>query len=917
MSGKRRVYFTEDPQQNNTQQQPFGVPSAVQSGQAPATQPTYMQPQVPLQPYGQPTPFQMPVQPGVQTPFPQPTAYPPTTQPTTPPPVSEPPTQPFTEQASALPVKHKRVMAIDPEDLSHYDSNTSGAVNQLTNQVGQMSMNAQGVPMQPFTPGQSPQFVQQPTQGQFKTQSMPSTQSSQGEAIPLSIAPQTQCPATYMRMTTNAVANTSNLLTKSNIPLGCVIHPMAQPVTVDDRIPVVNFGISGIVRCRKCRSYINPFVAFLEGGRRWKCNLCSLTNDVPGEYYSPTDASGRRADLNERPELSRGCVEFIAPSEYMVRPPQPPSYFFLIDVSYYSITSGAFYIIVDTIKKTLNEFPGSPRTKVGFITFDSSVHFYNLKSGLTQPQMLVVNDIADMFVPSHADDLLVNLSESKVVVEALLNKLPNMFQGTQNVDNAFGVALKAAFEIVKPIGGKIVCFLSNIPTLGTGKLANREDLKLLGTDKEVQLLNPEDQYYKNFALDCSRLQISVDLYLTASQFMDVATLGTLPQFTGGQLYYYPGFKADRDGEKLFREIRTLITRETGFEAVMRVRTSKGIKVTAHYGNFFIRSTDLLALPNIDSEKAFGVQFNFAESNLTTKYVSIQTALLYTTSSGERRIRVFTQCLPVTSNLGEIFTSADVDAITTLLGKMALDKALTSKLPDAREALVNKCIDILTVYKTDLATNTSGTQLMLPDTLKLMPLYILGLLKSNVFRSATDIRPDERIFYMSALRTMPVALTIPYAYPRLYALHNLPEGVGSVGPEGGIVLPPLVNLSSERIERHGVFLLEDGQNAFLWLGKQVSPEFMLNVFGIPIEHVDPNTIRLPRLENEYSIRVNNIVDAVNASRPNFMTLQIVKEGDAREYKFLQYLVEDKTKTVHSYYEFLVNLHQRIQAKVSKK
>jgi hypothetical protein len=51
---------------------------------------------------------------------------------------------------------------------------------------------------------------------------------------------------------------------------------------------------------------------------------------VPNEYFCPLDSTGRRTDMNERPELSRGCVEFIAPSEYMVRPPQPPSYFFVI-----------------------------------------------------------------------------------------------------------------------------------------------------------------------------------------------------------------------------------------------------------------------------------------------------------------------------------------------------------------------------------------------------------------------------------------------------------------------------------------------------------------------------------------------------------------------------------------------------------
>lgn len=102
----------------------------------------------------------------------------------------------------------------------------------------------------------------------------------------------------------------------------------------------------------------------------------------------------------------------------------------------------------------------------------------------------------------------------------------------------------------------------------------------------------------------------------------------MPQFTGGQLYYYPAFRADKDGEKLFRDVIRNITRETGWEAVMRVRTSKGLKVSAHYGNFFIRSTDLLALPTVDTEKAFAVQFAHTDNNVGTRFVSIQSALLY-------------------------------------------------------------------------------------------------------------------------------------------------------------------------------------------------------------------------------------------------------------------------------------------------
>jgi hypothetical protein len=39
--------------------------------------------------------------------------------------------------------------------------------------------------------------------------------------------------------------------------------------------------------------------------------------------------------------------------------------------------------------------PGNTRTRNGFITFDSRIHFYSLQEGLSQTQMLIVSDIKD------------------------------------------------------------------------------------------------------------------------------------------------------------------------------------------------------------------------------------------------------------------------------------------------------------------------------------------------------------------------------------------------------------------------------------------------------------------------------------------------------------------------------------------
>lgn len=66
---------------------------------------------------------------------------------------------------------------------------------------------------------------------------------------------------------------------------------------------------------------------------------------MPVEYFCPLDANGKRRDAEERPELSKGSVEFVAPTEYMVRPPMPPVYFFLIDVSLSAIKTGMLQVM--------------------------------------------------------------------------------------------------------------------------------------------------------------------------------------------------------------------------------------------------------------------------------------------------------------------------------------------------------------------------------------------------------------------------------------------------------------------------------------------------------------------------------------------------------------------------------------------
>lgn len=53
--------------------------------------------------------------------------------------------------------------------------------------------------------------------------------------------------------------------------------------------------------------------------------------------------------------------------------------------------------------------------RIGFATYDQTIHFYNLKNHMGQPEMLVVGDVNDVFVPL-VEGFLVTLEEADVVL---------------------------------------------------------------------------------------------------------------------------------------------------------------------------------------------------------------------------------------------------------------------------------------------------------------------------------------------------------------------------------------------------------------------------------------------------------------------------------------------------------------------
>uniref|UniRef100_A0A1A8QA56 SEC24 family, member C n=1 Tax=Nothobranchius rachovii TaxID=451742 RepID=A0A1A8QA56_9TELE len=720
----------------------------------------------------------------------------------------------------------------------------------------------------------------------------------------------------FVRCTAYNMPCTADMAKQSQVPLAAVIKPLAT-LPPDENPPyMVDHGEGGPIRCNRCKAYMCPYMQFIEGGRRFQCSFCNCVTDVPPHYFQHLDHTGKRVDCYDRPELSLGSYEFLATVDYCKnnKLPQPPAFIFLIDVSYNAVKSGMVSIVCHELKSLLDHLPReNPEVdsvvRVGFVTYNKVLHFYNVKASLAQPQMLVVSDVSDMFVPL-LDGFLVNVNESRQVIESLLDQIPEMFADTRETETVFGPVIQAGLEALKAAdcAGKLFVFHTSLPIAeAPGKLKNREDKKLIGTDKEKSLFQPQVGFYNNLAKECVAQGCCVDLFLFPNQYVDVATLGVVPVSTGGSVYKYTYFQAQTDQERFLNDLRRDLQKHVGFDAVMRVRTSTGIRATDFFGSFYMSNTTDVELAGLDCDKAITVEFKHDDKLSEETGALMQCAVLYTSCSGQRRLRIHNMAVNCCSQLADLYRNCETDTIINYFSKYAFRGVLSNPTKAVRDTLVNQCAQILACYRKNCASPSSAGQLILPECMKLLPVYLNCVLKSDILLPGADVSLDDRAYLKQLISCMDVADTHVFFYPRLLPVMKLESGS----------LPVAVRDSEERLSKGGVYLMETGLHLFLWVGASVQQELLLNLFGTPsFSQIDSSMINLPVLDNPFSQRLREIIDSFRAQRSRYMKLMVVKQEDRTELIFRHFLVEDKSASGGaSYVDFLCHMHKEIRQLLS--
>nr|XP_053631901.1 protein transport protein Sec24C-like [Cherax quadricarinatus] len=454
-------------------------------------------------------------------------------------------------------------------------------------------------------------------------------------------------------------------------------------------------------------------------GRKYQCKLCRGVVEVPKEYFCHMDGQGSRADKFQRPELCCGSYEFIATPEYCRDKllPKEPAFIFVLEINQLMIQRGVIPLLCQSMKDILKNLPrdcingtlsSESTMKVGFITYESNVHFYKLDG--QSPEMCVVCDRDDLFVPVPGG-VLCDAKDAADNIDKLMECIPENFKDTRETSGAFAGAIRAGMEALRASGrvGKLFVFHSSLPVgSGASSLKMREDRKLLGTEKEKTVLNPQTTYYNNLGQDLVAAGCSVDLYIFNDSYVDLATIGQVARLTGGQCYKYTFFQSNKDGPRFLNDLKLNIGRNIAFDAVMRIRTSQGVRPVEFYGHFFMSNTTDVELASIDSSKAIAIEVKHDDKLTEEDGVYIQAALLYTSCSGQRRLRIINMALTVCMQMADLFKNCDLDTLMNFYSKQSIVKLLDTNAKQISSSFgaQDKVFSLVTVniYQYDTSDN---------------------------------------------------------------------------------------------------------------------------------------------------------------------------------------------------------------------
>ncbi|VAI18389.1 unnamed protein product [Triticum turgidum subsp. durum] len=356
-----------------------------------------------------------------------------------------------------------------------------------------------------------------------------------------------------IRMPWNVIPGTKEDAVSCVVPVSAIYTPLKS---IPD-MPVVPYAP---LRCRMCRSILNPFSRVDYNAKIWLCTFCFQRNQFPQHYSSISEN-------NLPPELfpQYTTIEYISTAE--TGPVMPPVFIFVVDTC---IIEEEIGYLKSALAQATELLPDN--SLVGFITFGTYVQVHELGFGLL-PKSYVFKG-------------------TKEVIEEL-QKDPWHIPADQRASRCTGAALSVAASLlgvcVPGSGARIMAFVGGPSTEGPGSIVSKSLTEPIRSHKDLDkdsapLFDKAVKFYDQIAKQLVHQGHVLDLFACAVDQVGVAEMKVAIEKTGGIVVLAESF-----GHSVFKDslLRIFQSADNGlglsFNGILEINCSKDVKIQGIIG----------------------------------------------------------------------------------------------------------------------------------------------------------------------------------------------------------------------------------------------------------------------------------------------------------------------------------------------
>ncbi|XP_042490877.1 protein transport protein SEC23 isoform X2 [Macadamia integrifolia] len=598
-----------------------------------------------------------------------------------------------------------------------------------------------------------------------------------------------------VRMPWNVSPGTKQESTNSVVPVSAIYTPL-KPFP---NMPVLPYSP---LRCRTCRSILNPFCIVDYIAKIWICPFCFQRNHFPPHYASISEDN-----LPAELFAQYTTIEYETATE---KSTVPPVFLFVVDTC---IIEEELGYLKTALSQAIDLLPDN--SLVGFITFGTYVHVHELGSGLIpktyvfkgskeiskdqileqmnffakrpKPTAGVIAGVRDGLSAESIRRFLLPASECEFALNSVLEELqkdpwpvPADQRATRCTSTALSVAACLLGACVPGSGARIMAFIGGPSTEGEAAIVSKSLSEPIRSHKDLDK-DSAPYYFKavKFYEGLSKQLVNqghvLDLFACALDQVGVAELKVAVERTGGLVVLAESF-----GHSVFKDSLRRVFQSSdhdlslSFNGIFEVSCSKDIKVQGILGPCAslekkgpLCSDTVVGQGNTSAWKMCGLDkatslclvFEIVKKETpesigpsTSNQFYLQFLTYYQHTNGQMRLRATTLARRWVAGPGSI--QAEFDPIRWLDRSLI---RLCSRFGD---------------YQKD-----SPSSFSLSPRLSIFPQFIFHLRRSQ-FVQVFNNSPDETAYFRMILNRENVANSVVMIQPSLisYSFHLGPEPV---------------------------------------------------------------------------------------------------------------------------------------------